>query len=191
MNFNVFLKSKTPSILASFLILGFSLNPIQVCADEITSITVRARFAEKTLLGAKAPEKFKAYDVAANIANSWIETRILDWRIGSNVMASAGILRGDKQNALALSVVPELLIESPNQGLVLDLGIGLAAFSRHRFGVQDFGGPFQFALTVGLQTPVYEQLNLGYRFQHYSDAGLNGPNTTGADLHMIEFIYHF
>lgn len=34
-------------------------------------------------------------------------------------------------------------------------------------------------------------LGLGYRFLHYSDAGINGSNTTGADFHMVEFTYRF
>ncbi|WP_410000329.1 acyloxyacyl hydrolase [Halomonas sp. I1] len=32
---------------------------------------------------------------------------------------------------------------------------------------------------------------MGYRFLHYSDAGVNGPDTTGADFHMIEFRYRY
>ncbi|WP_074749335.1 acyloxyacyl hydrolase [Halomonas caseinilytica] len=30
---------------------------------------------------------------------------------------------------------------------------------------------------------------MGYRFLHYSDAGVNGPDTNGANFHMIEFSY--
>lgn len=36
-----------------------------------------------------------------------------------------------------------------------------------------------------------EQLGLGCRFLHYSDAGVNGSDTTGADFHMIELRYRF
>ncbi|XKE46946.1 acyloxyacyl hydrolase [Halomonas organivorans] len=68
-------------------------------------------------------------------------------------------------------------------------GAGAALFSRHRFGEQDFGGPFQFALTLGVGVPLYRHLGLGYRFLHYSDAGVNGSDTTGVDFHMIEFSY--
>lgn len=71
----------------------------------------------------------------------------------------------------------------------LDLGAGGALFSKYRFGTQDYGGPFQFALTLGLRMPLYKKLGVGYRFMHYSDASINGPDTIGADFHMIEFIY--
>ena len=61
--------------------------------------------------------------------------------------------------------------------------------TRQRFGTQDYGGPFQFAVTMGLTVPLYKKLGLGYRYMHYSDAAIYGPDTTGADLHMIEFSY--
>ena len=67
--------------------------------------------------------------------------------------------------------------------------MGGAWFSRYRFGLQEFGGPFQIPLTAGVGIQVYKQLGLGYRFLHYSDAGLNGAGTTGVDFHMIEFSY--
>jgi len=73
----------------------------------------------------------------------------------------------------------------------LDLGMGGALLSKHHFGTQDFGGPFQFALTLGDGVPLYERLGGGYRFLHYSDAGTNGSHTTGVDFHMIELIYRF
>ena len=63
--------------------------------------------------------------------------------------------------------------------------------SRYEFGTQDFGGPFQFALTAGAGFQVYKGLGLGYRFMHYSDASVNGGDTIGADFHMIELSYWF
>jgi hypothetical protein len=63
--------------------------------------------------------------------------------------------------------------------------------SAHRFGRQDYGGPFQFALTFGVTVPLYGRLDAGYRFLHYSDAGIYGGHTIGADFHMIELGYRF
>ena len=89
------------------------------------------------------------------------------------------------------SLIPEVTLGSADGRYTLDLGIGEALLSRRRFGTQDFGGPFQFALTSGVSIPLYKKLRLGYRFMHYSDAGVNGFDTIRADLHMIEFIYGF
>ncbi|MBS9402258.1 acyloxyacyl hydrolase [Halomonas sp. TRM85114] len=158
---------------------------------ELQSLSLRARLSEKTLLGDEAPEDFEEYDLSANVALPWENYSTSGRGVGTRLMASAGLLRGVGENALVVSVIPELTLGSEDGRFLLDLGAGGALFSRHRFGTQDFGGPFQFALTLGIGGPFYRQLGLGYRFLHYSDAGVNGPDTTGADFHMIEFRYRF
>ena len=155
----------------------------------LLSLSIRARVSEKTLLGEEAPEDFQAYDVVANFGLPWERYSTSGWGMGTRLMASAGILRGAGKNALVVSLIPELTLGSEDGQFVLDLGVGGALFSRHRFGTQDFGGPFQFAGTLGVSVPLYKKLGLGYRFLHYSDAGANGHHTTGADFHMIEFSY--
>ena len=155
----------------------------------LQSLRMRARVSEKTLLGKDAPEDFKAYDVSANFGLPWKSYSTSGWGMGTRLMASAGILRGAGKNALVVSLIPELTMGSEDGRFTLDLGVGGALFSRHRFGTQDYGGPFQFTLTLGVGVPLYKKLGLGYRFLHYSDAGVNGSDTTGADFHMIEFSY--
>ncbi|MDW7748637.1 acyloxyacyl hydrolase [Halomonas sp.] len=158
---------------------------------ELQSLSLRARLSEQTLLGDEAPEDFKEYDLSANVALPWESYSTSGWGMGTRLMASAGVLRGVGENALVVSVIPELTLGSQDGRFLLDLGAGGALFSRHRFGTQDYGGPFQFALTLGIGGPLYRQLGVGYRFLHYSDAGVNGPDTTGADFHMIEFRYRY
>jgi hypothetical protein len=155
----------------------------------LLSLSMRARVSEKTILGEESPEDFQAYDVAANFGLPWKSYSTSGWGLGTRLMASAGILRGSGKTALVASLIPELTLGSVDGRFTLDLGAGGALFSRHRFGTQDFGGPFQFALTLGVGVPLYKKLGLGYRFLHYSDAGVNGHHTTGADFHMIEFSY--
>lgn len=158
---------------------------------ELQSLSLRARVSEKTLLGDQAPEDFEEYDLSANVALPWESHATSGWGMGTRLMASAGLLRGTGESALIVSLIPELTLGSQDGRFVLDLGAGGALFSRHRFGTQDFGGPFQFALTLGIGGPLYRQLGLGYRFLHYSDAGVNGSDTTGADFHMIELRYRY
>jgi hypothetical protein len=92
---------------------------------------------------------------------------------------------------LVASLIPLIALGSQDGRFTLDMGAGGALLSRHRFGMQDFGGNFQFALTAGVGVPLFARLGVGYRFLHYSDAGIYGPNNTGADLHMLELIYRF
>ena len=184
-----------PHYLVSFgMLLIFiccSLAPNLSYSEDLSlqSLSMRARVSEKTLLGEDAPENFEKYSVSANFRLPWKSYFTSDWSIGTRLMTSAGILRGAGENALVVSLIPEIVLGSEDGRFTLDLGVGGALFSRHRFGIQDYGGPFQFALTLGVGVPFYKKLGIGYRFMHYSDAGVNGSDTTGADFHMIEFSY--
>ncbi|MEQ6890274.1 acyloxyacyl hydrolase [Halomonas sp. CS7] len=165
--------------------------PSEAADPSLQSLAIRARVSERTLLGEEAPEDFEAYDLSANVALPWQRYTASGWGIGSRMTASAGLLRGSGKEALVVSLIPGLTLGSDDGRFTLDMGAGAALFSRHRFGTQDYGGPFQFALTLGVGVPLYERLGLGYRFLHYSDAAVNGSDTTGADFHMIEFRYRF
>jgi len=155
----------------------------------LQSLSVSARVSEKTILGEDAPEDFKAYDVAVNFGLPWKSYSPSGWGMGTRLMVSGGVLRGAGETGLVASVIPELTLGSEDGRFTLDLGVGGALFSRHTFGTQDFGGTFQFALTLGVSVPLYKKLGVGYRFMHYSDAAVHGDDTTGADFHMIEFNY--
>jgi hypothetical protein len=106
-------------------------------------------------------------------------------------LASAGVLEGADKTALVVSAIPILAFGSQDGRFTGDLGAGLALLSKHRYAQQDFGGPLQFALTFGVGVPLYRRVGVGYRFLHYSDAGAYGPDTIGADFHMLELIYRF
>lgn len=167
------------------------LTPWPCRAEDLSllSVGMRARVSEKTVLGNVAPESFQEYDAVVNFGLPWGQYSRSGWGVGTRLMASVGALRGSGKTALAVSLIPGLAFGSQNGRFTLDLGAGGALLSRHRFGRQDYGGPFQFALTLGVAVPLYERLGVGYRYLHYSDAGLNGSYTTGADFHMIEFTY--
>jgi hypothetical protein len=113
------------------------------------------------------------------------------WGVGTRLLTSAGVLSGADKTALVVSVIPVLALGSQDGQFTLDLGAGLALLSKHHFAQQDFGGNLQFALTFGVGVPLYRRVGVGYRFMHYSDAGLYGPDTIGVDFHMVELIYRF
>jgi hypothetical protein len=163
-------------------------DPIKL---SLLSVSIRARFSSIDVLGGVATEEFKEYDVAANFRLPWAWYSPSGWGVGMRLMASAGALYGDGDTALVVSLIPLVALGSQDGRFTFDMGAGGALLSRHHFGTQDFGGNFQFALTVGVGVPLFERLGVGYRFLHYSDAGIYGPNNTGADLHMLELIYRF
>ena len=165
-----------------------------VLEQVIHSFSVRSTFSSFDVIGDEASEEFSQYDIAANFNLPWAWHFESDWEISTRLMTSIGALRGGGETALSLSLIPQIVFDFGilDWKFALDMGIGAAMLSRHRFGEQDFGGLFQFAGTGGLSFPSFKRFRrfkLGYRYLHYSDAGLIGPRTTGADLHMIELIY--
>ena len=175
------------------LVFSALIVPDQVYADEISllNLSFRTRISGATVLGDQQPEEFNAYDFSANFRLPWKRELDSDWELSTRLLTSAGILRGAGESGLVVSVIPGLAIGKKDRGFSVDAGAGAAYLSKYQFGTQDYGGPFQFALTVGAGLPVYKNFGLGYRFVHYSDAGIHGPDSIGADFHMIEFSYWF
>lgn len=176
-------------VLVSF-IFCFLAPGLSYAEDfRLLSLSLRGRVSGATLLGKQQPEQFQEYDLAAHFGMPWQRYSESGWGVGTRLMASAGLMRNGGENALVVSLVPGIAFGSEDERFAVDMGAGAALLSQHRFDSQDYGGPFQFALTVGLGFPVYKQLGLGYRYLHYSDAGVNGPDTIGADFHMVEFYW--
>ena len=159
--------------------------------QSLLSVSIRATLSSIDVVGDAAQEEFLEYSVAANFRLPWAWYSQSGWGVGTRLMASAGALYGAGETALVVSLLPLLALGSQDGKFTLDIGAGGALLSRHHFGTQDFGGPFQFALTLGVGVPLFDPLGVCYRYLHYSDAGINGPHTTGADLHMLELTYRF
>ncbi|WP_083756473.1 acyloxyacyl hydrolase [Syntrophus aciditrophicus] len=159
--------------------------------QRLVSVTLRATVSRLDLLGDKAPEEFWEYGVSTNVRMPWAWYSPSGWGLGTRLMGSAGALYGAGETALVVSLIPLVFLGSQDGKFTLDMGAGGALLSRHRFGTQDYGGYFQFALTAGVGVPLFERLGAGYRYMHYSDAGINGDHTTGADMHMLELSYRF
>ncbi|MDA8137678.1 MAG: acyloxyacyl hydrolase [Desulfobacteraceae bacterium] len=157
----------------------------------LQNISIRATFSSSDVIGKVAPEEFREYDLAATFRLPWSRYSATGWGVGTGLMVGLGALCSSGEAGLALSLLPLAVFGHRDGGVSLDLGAGGAALSRYQFGEQDFGSPFQFALTAGLSVPIFRHVGVGYRFLHYSDAGLNGADTTGADLHMVELLYLF
>lgn len=162
-----------------------------VAGDELLSLSAEARIGEQTILGQKSPESFREYDLRVLLRTPWEAQSPSGPALGVRVLASAGVFEGPGKTAAAVSLVPLLALGTRDGRFGIDGGAGLAMLSEHRYGRQDFGGPVQAALTVGLAVPVYRRIGAVYRFMHYSDAGAWGPDTVGADLHMAGLSYRF
>lgn len=74
--------------------------------------------------------------------------------------------------------------------LTFEVGTGAAYVSDEKYGDQDFGGPVQIVGHGGFSYHFPGHMVLGWRFHHFSDAGIYGKNR-GVDLHFLELSYHF
>ncbi len=158
----------------------------------LQSAGFRLQIGEKShVIGALQPESFHEYDVVANFKLPWERQFQSGWGASTRLVTHVGVLRGQNKTALVAVAIPTIALGKQNGSFLIDTGLGLAWLSRHRFELQDFGGPIQFALTLGIEVPLYQHFAAAYRFMHYSDAGFYAPGTIGADMHMVELLYRF
>jgi hypothetical protein len=177
--------------MAALLLAGLVPGRAEAAGYELRSLSAEYRFAEQDVVGEKTPESFREYAVRATIGSPLEYGWAPNFVIAPRVLGSVGVFEGPAATAAVVSLVPLLAVGTRDGRYTLDGGLGLALLSEHHYGRQDFGGPAQFALTAGLQLPVYRRFGFQYRFMHYSDAGAYGPETVGADLHLAGVVYRF
>ena len=74
-----------------------------------------------------------------------------------------------------------------------ELGVGIHLLSHTSVSTRrGFGSAFQFGdhLGAGVRFGEKGQYDLGYRFQHLSNAGIKDPNQ-GINFHQLRLAYHF
>jgi len=158
----------------------------------LLGIGPRVGFGGNSPLGEEQKENFQMYDVAAVFRLPWgWWHRSGDWGLETRLIASAGQLTAAGTTSLMATLVPGLAVTSRNGGVSIDVGVGPGYFSNYKFGVQDFGGPVQIVGTGGIGFNLFTGFHAGYRFQHFSDAGIYGPSSLGVDMHIIEIGYRF
>jgi len=114
------------------------------------------------------------------------------WDIGARLNASVGAIRGQGETGAVGTLVPTLAVGDTDNGFSFEAGVGVAMFSKWEYGtVEDFGGPLQFILDLGVNFRVTKRFGLGYRIQHWSDGGIYGGDNRGVEMHMLEFSYRY
>jgi hypothetical protein len=158
----------------------------------LLSVSPRYGLGGNSPLGEEQKENFELYDIAAVVRLPWGRwRRSSDLGLETRLIASIGELRGAGTTSLIATLVPVLAVSNRSGSISIDVGLGPGFFSNHRFGVQDFGGPVQLIGTAGVGFDPLPRFHAGYRFQHFSDAGMYGPTSLGADMHLFELGYRF
>jgi hypothetical protein len=95
-----------------------------------------------------------------------------------------------------VGVTPVLRLQPNNlagTSVYAELGVGVHLLSRTSVSPQrQFGSAFQFGdhVGAGLRFGEKGQYDIGYRYQHLSNAGIKGPNQ-GINYHQLRLQYHF
>jgi hypothetical protein len=113
-----------------------------------------------------------------------------NWRLQSRLDSAAGWLGRRGEDAFVGSVGPSLVLSLANVPVSLSGGSSPTFISEHEFGPTDLGSLFQFTSHAGLNWDIGSHLQLGYRFQHMSNAGISKHNP-GLNLHMFGISYRF
>jgi hypothetical protein len=178
--------------------LGLALGllfPVPSRADDVRwlSIGIRggASIKDHAILGRSEDETFQQYDVIGTLGFPWSFYTESGWGVTTQIMGSLGALTGGGDTGFLTTLVPGIAFGRRDSLFSVDVGVGTSLMSRHRFGIQNMGGPFHVVFSAGIRIPVYEGIGVGYRFHHMSDANLYGPGVKGVDTHMLEMTYSF
>jgi hypothetical protein len=124
-----------------------------------------------------------------------------NWHIGGYWDLSFGYWDNDSRNRSKKSIydlgfTPTFRLEQTNPGQVspyVEAAIGLHYLSKSSVGSERrFGTRFQFGdhIGLGLRFGPRHAFDIGYRYQHLSNAGIKQPNQ-GINFHQVRMQYHF
>ena len=135
-------------------------------------------------------EDFRQYEAFATWNLPWSWRPGQGWNLATYLEVNAGLLKGDGNSGFVGSIGPGLYLKGLRDKISLSLGVNPTIISRHEFGDEDLGGPFQFTSHIGIGLHLTRNLVVGYRLQHMSNLVFYDANP-GLNLHMIEIAYSF
>ncbi|KUG25721.1 hypothetical protein ASZ90_004449 [hydrocarbon metagenome] len=99
-----------------------------------------------------------------------------------------GVVHDKTKSSLLFSMGPTLRLINYENIVSVSTGLKPSLMTNHIFNDFDFGGTFNFKSHIALTISPNKQINLGYRFEHISNAGLYEKNP-GVNFHYVEVVY--
>lgn len=117
------------------------------------------------------------------------------WELGGSYWdADAGRTGNDSMGEVGGAAVFRYQTHKPIGGFspFLELGLGIHGFTETELEDKDFDIAFSFAESLGggVRFGANSAWELGYRYQHLSNAGL-GDDNPGINFHLFRLGYHF
>jgi hypothetical protein len=173
------------------------LLPVLVCLaySPATSNAADAMFRSVGLkygISATATENyFHEYAAAAVYQLPWEVRSNSGWGMSTLVDMSAGSLRGEHQAGFLGSAGPAFGFGKKGFPVEMDAGVSAAYLGHPHYGGRDLNGHIQFITHVGFDFRFGDRFGVEYRFQHLSNAGINGDVNPGLNLHVLGLNWYF
>lgn len=167
------------------LLLGWAVFSSEALALDWQMIGLRGGISDN-----RNEEDFRQYEGFGSLNLPWSWKLGSDWTLATYLEANAGILMGGGESAFVGSIGPGLYFTGLRDSIGIYLGVNPTVISRHEFGDDDLGGPFQFTSHIGIDLNIARHFAVGYRLQHMSNFVFYDSNP-GLNLHMIEVAYRF
>ena len=167
------------------LLIGWAVFSSDVLALDWQMIGLRGGISDN-----RNDEDFRQCEGFASLNLPWSWSLGSDWTLATYLEANAGILNGGGKSAFVGSVGPGLYFTGLRDSVGIYLGVNPTVISRHEFGDDDLGGPFQFTSHIGIDFNLTQHFAVGYRIQHMSNFVFYDSNP-GLNMHMIEAAYRF
>ena len=135
-------------------------------------------------------EDFVQVEAFVTYLSPWDLTFGSGWILDTTLSGSAGVLNGGGDTGFIATLGPGLMLRNEKGRFALFGGVSPTLMSQHEYGVEDFGGVFQFTSYIGLSFLFTDHFGIGYRFQHMSNAGIYDENP-GLDMNMFILKYRF
>ena len=122
-----------------------------------------------------------------------------DWQIGGYWDLALGhwrngsVAAGQNDNITEIGITPVFRIEGTSRvGPYVEAGIGIHLLSHSQIGDKRLSTAFQFGdhIGFGYRFAAKSGFDLGYRFQHLSNASIKRPNP-GINFHEVRLLYRF
>jgi lipid A 3-O-deacylase len=127
----------------------------------------------------------------------WLQGR--EWHVGGYWDLALGYwthgntLPGQNDELVEIGLTPVFRLQQNSlAGIYGEIGIGAHLLSKTSLAERRFSTAFQFGdhIGIGYRFGARSSFDLGYRFQHLSNASIKRPNQ-GINFHQIRFQYHF
>jgi hypothetical protein len=113
-----------------------------------------------------------------------------EWHLRSRLELTGGWMGGRGDNAGFGTLGPGFVLGRGEFPLVIEAGVSPTLIGREQFGHTDFGTIFQFTTHVGLTWHATSRLDVGWRFEHMSNANI-GPSNPGVNLYCFSVGWRF